>query len=74
VRPQGRQGSNPSPSALAPMVKRISCLASNEAFRVQILVGVLLGAQGNRILFPGKTAEKLQQDVLIPTGKQSFAA
>src|SRR5262249_7322349 len=35
-------GSNPTPSAFTPMVKRISRLASNEGFRVQLLVGVLL--------------------------------
>ena len=41
-------GSNPMPSAdhrsaavPTPMVKRRSCLASNEVFQVQILVGVL---------------------------------
>ena len=37
----GDEGSTPLPSALAPMVKRRSFLASNEGFRVRVLVGVL---------------------------------
>ena len=39
--PKGDEGSNPLPSAYGSMVKRTSCLASNEKFRVQILVGLL---------------------------------
>jgi hypothetical protein len=39
--PPGEEGSTPSPSAHAPMVKRTSCLASNEALRVRFLLGVL---------------------------------
>lgn len=38
----GEKGSTPLPSAFTPMVKRTSRLASNEGFRVQLLVGVLL--------------------------------
>ena len=46
VLPRGDEGSTPLPSAwcaeyVAPMVKRTSCLASNEVFRVRVLVGVL---------------------------------
>src|SRR5207249_547730 len=37
----GNAGSTPSPSAYALVVKRTSCLASNEAFRVRLLAGVL---------------------------------
>ena len=37
----GDEGSNPLPSAYGPMVKRTSCLASNEMFRVRVLVGLL---------------------------------
>ena len=39
--PQGDEGSTPLPSAHAPVVKRTSCLASNEAFRVRLLAGVV---------------------------------
>ena len=38
----GDEGSNPLPSADGSMVKRRSCLASNEMFQVQILVGLLV--------------------------------
>ena len=38
---RGDEGSNPLPSAYGSMVKRTSCLASNEKFRVQVLVGLL---------------------------------
>ena len=38
----GDEGSNPLPSAYGSMVKRTSCLASNEMFQVQILVGLLI--------------------------------
>ena len=46
VLPRGDEGSTPLPSAWcaglrAPMVKRRSCLASNEEFQVRLLVGVL---------------------------------
>ena len=37
----GDEGSNPLPSAHAPMVKRTSCLVSTEAVRVRLLLGVL---------------------------------
>ena len=39
----GTEGSNPLPSAgcATPMVKRTSCLGSNEVFRVRVLVGLL---------------------------------
>lgn len=40
--PQGDEGSTPLPSALTPMVKGTSSLASNEQFQVRILVGVLM--------------------------------
>ena len=35
------EGSSPLPSAYGSMVKRTSCLASNEKFRVRFLVGLL---------------------------------
>ena len=38
---RGDKGSTPLPSARAPVVKRRSCLASNEALRVRLLLGVL---------------------------------
>ena len=41
----GDEGSNPLPSAYGSMVKRTSCLASNEKFRVRVLVGLLQGEQ-----------------------------
>ena len=41
MRPKGHMGSNPMPSAYGSMVKRTSCLASNEMFQVQILVELL---------------------------------
>ena len=41
VLPRGDEGSTPLPSALTPVVKRTSCLTSNETFRVRLLVGVL---------------------------------
>lgn len=46
-------GSSPAPSAWAPMVKRKSYLASNETFRVRLLVGALSNVMCGVWIAPG---------------------
>ncbi len=53
---EGREGSNPSPSAIALVVKRTSCRASNAVFQVQILAEALL------ILWPSGSGRLLDTE------------
>ena len=50
--PVGGEGSIPSPSATAPVVKRRSCRASNAVFRVRILAGALLASTKSEVRNP----------------------
>lgn len=58
------------------MVKRTSCLASTEGFRVQILVGVLACVECNKHKAdrtPAQAKMKLRKQPIRPTWKPLYA-